>query len=85
MLVDSSYPIEFIHLIGHSLGAQICGAAGRNFKQLTVTLILSRITGLDPANPCFNNGEVLSGLFRGDALFVDVIHTSKEKKLLTIF
>lgn len=30
----------------------------------------------DPANPCFNNGETLSGLFRGDAAYVDVIHTN---------
>jgi Lipase len=38
--------------------------------------MLPRITGLDPANPCFNEGEVLSGLMRGDADFVDVIHTN---------
>lgn len=37
---------------------------------------MPRITGLDPANPCFNAGETLSGLFRGDAVFVDIIHTN---------
>lgn len=37
---------------------------------------LPRITGLDPARPCFNEGEYLSGLQRGDARFVDVIHTN---------
>lgn len=70
-----SYPIENIHLIGHSLGAHICGSAGRNFNYMTSQL-LPRITGLDPANPCFNEGESLTGLSRGDADFVDVIHTN---------
>lgn len=51
------------------------GAAGRHFNQ-TTGLWIPRITGLDPANPCFNNGQVLSGLFRGDAAFVDVIHSN---------
>lgn len=32
--------------------------------------------GLDPANPCFNQGENLTGLARGDAEFVDVIHSN---------
>lgn len=40
--------VEKIHLIGHSLGAHICGAAGREFEFLT-GMLLPRITGLDPA------------------------------------
>lgn len=51
------------------------GAAGRHFKLMTL-LLIARITGLDPANPCFNNGEVLTGLFRGDAEWVDIFHTN---------
>lgn len=27
-------------------------------------------------DPCFSSGELLTGLFRGDAVFVDVIHTN---------
>jgi len=69
-----TYPIEKIHLIGHSLGAHIAGAAGRYLTYRT-GLLVPRITGLDPANPCFNEGETLSGLSRGDATFVDVIHS----------
>lgn len=38
--------------------------------------LIPRITGLDPANPCFNEGEDLTGLSRGDADFIDVIHTN---------
>lgn len=30
----------------------------------------------DPANPCFSSGSTLSGLSRGDAEWVDVIHTN---------
>lgn len=67
--------LDKIHVIGHSLGAQISGAAARSFNQKTGKL-LKRVTGLDPANPCFNEGEILSGIQRGDAEFIDVIHTN---------
>ena len=38
--------------------------------------MLPRITGLDPARPCFNEGEKLHALQRGDASFIDVIHSN---------
>lgn len=60
---------------GHSLGAHICGEAGRVYRNLT-NQSLVRITGLDPARPCFNEGERLTGLQRGDANFVDIIHSN---------
>ncbi|XP_043648392.1 vitellogenin-1 [Drosophila teissieri] len=68
-------PLRNIHLIGHSLGAHIMGTAGRTFKKLTGKLI-PRITGLDPAKPCFRRENVLPGLTRGDAKLVDIIHTN---------
>lgn len=71
----SKVPVENLHLVGFSLGAHIVGSAGRYFQEFTGSRI-TRITGLDPANPCFNEGEYLSGLQRGDADFVDVIHTN---------
>uniref|UniRef100_A0A1B0D1A0 Lipase domain-containing protein n=1 Tax=Phlebotomus papatasi TaxID=29031 RepID=A0A1B0D1A0_PHLPP len=67
--------ISQIHVVGHSLGAQIAGAVGRHLQASTQKSLV-RITGLDPARPCFNQGEALTGLGRGDALFVDVIHTN---------
>ncbi|KAM7350118.1 vitellogenin-1-like [Cochliomyia hominivorax] len=73
-LIDK-VPAENIHLIGHSLGSHIVGYAGRYFIKYT-GLNLTRITALDPANPCFNEGESLSGIQRGDADFIDVIHTN---------
>lgn len=60
---------------GHSLGAHICGFAGRAFTNATDQYI-ARITGLDPARPCFNQGQSLDGLSRGDAAFVDIIHSN---------
>uniref|UniRef100_A0A1I8Q2I8 Lipase domain-containing protein n=1 Tax=Stomoxys calcitrans TaxID=35570 RepID=A0A1I8Q2I8_STOCA len=75
MKLTQEVPPANIHLVGHSLGAQMVGKAGRHFTSLTGESV-ARITGLDPANPCFNEGESLSGIFRGDAAFVDIIHTN---------
>lgn len=76
-LVEMSKFMEMknVHLVGHSLGAQINGAAGKYYYKMSGKL-LPRITGLDPAMPCFNEGESLTGLRKGDAEFVDVIHTN---------
>lgn len=51
------------------------GKAGRTFTKLTGHKI-PRITGLDPAKPCFYKHDTLYSLRRGDAAFVDVIHTN---------
>ncbi|XP_017055924.1 phospholipase A1 [Drosophila ficusphila] len=74
--LNASYVTNQFHLVGHSLGAQIAGSAGRNYRQMSGGLILKRITGLDPANPCFYDGNDLEGLRSGDARFVDIIHTN---------
>lgn len=74
-LLKGKVPSNTIHLIGHSLGAHIVGSAGRTYYELTGEYI-GRITGLDPAKPCFNEGEQLTGLSRGDALYVDIIHSN---------
>ncbi|XP_039281157.1 inactive pancreatic lipase-related protein 1-like isoform X2 [Nilaparvata lugens] len=42
---------QTIHLLGHSLGAHICGIAGSSLHNIT----LPRITGLDPASPLFSS------------------------------
>uniref|UniRef100_A0A1A7XJV8 Lipoprotein lipase n=1 Tax=Iconisemion striatum TaxID=60296 RepID=A0A1A7XJV8_9TELE len=64
-------PWERIHLLGYSLGAHVAGIAGG----LTDNKI-SRITGLDPAGPTFEHADEQSTLSRGDAQFVDVLHTN---------
>ncbi|XP_054165925.1 phospholipase A1-like [Oppia nitens] len=55
--------------IGHSLGAHVMGMAGRTSNCFT------RITGLDPAGPCFEKRADTMELRKTDASFVDVIHT----------
>lgn len=76
-LLENLYLFRSVFMVrlGHSLGAHICGYAGRHFYNLTDQFI-PRITGLDPARPCFNEGERLNGLQRGDAAFVDIIHSN---------
>ncbi|KAH8416887.1 hypothetical protein KR222_010313, partial [Zaprionus bogoriensis] len=74
--LDAEYVTKQVHLIGHSLGAQISSAAGRYYKSSTGGDVLPRITGLDPANPCFYEKNRLPGLQRGDADYVDIIHTN---------
>lgn len=48
--------------------------AARFFTK-TTSQIIPRITGLDPAKPCFINDKKLVGLRATDASFVDVIHS----------
>lgn len=62
-----------VTLIGFSLGAHVVGFAGRHFHRNT-SMLLGRITGLDPAGMLFEGTNV--SLSRHDAKFVDVIHTN---------
>ncbi|KAM6184544.1 pancreatic triacylglycerol lipase [Rhynchocyon petersi] len=64
------YSPSNVHIIGHSLGAHAAAEAGRRFNGT-----LGRITGLDPAEPCFEGTPELVRLDPSDAMFVDVIHT----------
>ncbi|XP_057322618.1 pancreatic lipase-related protein 2-like [Microplitis mediator] len=63
---------ENIHLIGHSLGAQIAAVAADYLSYYRV----SRITGLDPAKPLFEAVGKDAVLNAEDADFVDVYHTN---------
>ncbi|OTF75416.1 Pancreatic triacylglycerol lipase-like protein [Euroglyphus maynei] len=62
-------PNTIIYGIGHSLGAHVMGVAGRLSKGF------DRISGLDPAGPCFEKVVNSQTLRATDARFVDVIHT----------
>lgn len=62
--------------LGHSLGAHIVGSAGQYIRRKTGRM-LPRITGLDPANPCFHSlVRTDEGLSTEAAEFVDVIHSN---------
>uniref|UniRef100_A0A7N8XEP0 Triacylglycerol lipase n=1 Tax=Mastacembelus armatus TaxID=205130 RepID=A0A7N8XEP0_9TELE len=57
------------HIIGHCIGAHAAGVVGSRVPGL------ARITGLDPAEPYFQDTDALVQLDTSDATFVDVIHT----------
>ncbi|XP_026332521.1 pancreatic lipase-related protein 2-like [Hyposmocoma kahamanoa] len=73
MINDGQDPASIV-LVGHSLGSHIAGVAGKQVKRLTGRQI-GRITALDPAGPCFG-GSVDGRIDRGDADYVEVIHTN---------
>lgn len=65
-----------IHLVGHSLGAQIMGYAG-DWTSTNIRIgRVGRITGLDPAGLYFERFDNKVKLDPSDAMFVDVIHTN---------
>ncbi|XP_070190067.1 pancreatic lipase-related protein 2-like isoform X2 [Littorina saxatilis] len=66
-----------VHLIGHSLGAQVVGYAGEKFQKTKI----GRITGLDPAAPLFEKFHIRVKLDKTDAAFVDIMHTDAEPLL----
>ena len=43
----------FLHLVGHSLGAHVCGQAGYYYSFISGGEKIERIDGLDPAGPLF--------------------------------
>lgn len=76
LLVDlhrGGVPIHSIRCIGHSLGSQILGVTGATFKERIGTL-LKRITGLDPAGPCFSKSLIENQLRSGVAQYVEIYH-----------
>lgn len=72
------YPEAYgpLHLIGHSLGAHICGCAAKEVRRRERPWLVRRITGLDPAQPCFKHSKKVLQLDQNDAPFVDIIHTN---------
>ncbi|XP_045496982.1 pancreatic triacylglycerol lipase-like [Colias croceus] len=67
------FPSQNIHCIGHSLGSQILGYAGFIYFDLTAEKVW-RITGIDPAGPCFSNSLIEEQLRSGAADYVEVFH-----------
>jgi len=64
-----------IHVIGHSLGAHVAGFLGKRVQNLGLGK-LKRVTGLDPAEPFFDLAGPDDRIDKGDAEFVDIIHTN---------
>lgn len=71
-LVDNAgLDIETLHLVGHSLGAHVCGMTGKAVKYHLHTII-----ALDPAGPLFYVEQPEDRLTQEDAGYVEVIHTN---------
>lgn len=64
------------HLLGISLGAHIAGWAGKYYRQYK-RRSLGRITGLDPAGPCFSYAYADQRLDKSDAMYVDIVHSNR--------
>jgi len=72
---EMNVPTETIHILAQGVAAHVAGAAAREYRRMTGHQ-LRRITALDPSKIYARHSNVLTGLARGDADFVDVIHTS---------
>ena len=68
---------ESTYLVGHSLGAHVCGFAGRSSLHGKPGVII----GLDPAGPEFDVNKPLERLNKDDANYVHVIHSNLHKVL----
>ncbi|XP_050677064.1 phospholipase A1 [Leptidea sinapis] len=73
-LDTAGVPAGSVYVIGFSLGAEAAGFAGKELQRRG--LKLGRITGLDPAYPGYSVADSSGHLAKGDAIFVDVIHTN---------
>ncbi|XP_065351815.1 lipase member H-like [Cloeon dipterum] len=66
--------LSLVHCVGKSLGAHVCGFSGKAVLNETQVLI-SRISGLDPALPLFSIDRPENRLSKDDAELVDIVHT----------
>lgn len=53
-----------LHLVGHSLGAHVCGQAGDYYRQISGGELIERIDGLDPAGPLFLDQRAFASVNR---------------------
>ncbi|CAG9810370.1 unnamed protein product [Chironomus riparius] len=83
----AGYDLKKIYPVGFGVGAHVAGRIGSILKDQNTTL--PRITGLDPTGVLYNwaaltvkifgakgNKTPFKTLYKGDASFVDVIHTN---------
>lgn len=73
---DEGLNVDTFHLVGHSLGGQMCGVIGRSVhKKTRGEMQIVRISALDPAFPGFYPSLGTPAVNKNDAKFVDIIHT----------
>nr|KAF7420604.1 hypothetical protein H0235_010901 [Vespula pensylvanica] len=74
LVEEYKIPLANILLIGHSLGAQVAGFAGKALQKLIGKYY--QIVGLDPAGPFFNLNSCSQRICETDARYVQIIHSS---------
>lgn len=72
---QTNVPQEVIYIVAQGIGAHVAGAAARQYTRQTGNT-LRRITAMDPTKIFARKPNTLVGLSRGNADFVDAIHTS---------
>ncbi|KAK2587639.1 hypothetical protein KPH14_003762 [Odynerus spinipes] len=70
-LVEEGLDLSTTTMVGHSLGAHVVGL-GAHYAKSTVNYVV----GLDPALPGFATAGVGSRISKGDASYVEIIHTN---------
>lgn len=76
MTQNQGFPLDKLHVVGHSLGGQLTGYVGRTvIENSEGKLKVPRISALDPAFPGFYPAVAATHLSYKDAGFVDIIHT----------
>lgn len=76
-ILRNKFPLDRIHIIGHSLGAHVGGFAGKKIKKETGKKI-RRLTGLDPAGVLYDFPlkTFEERIDSSDAVMVDILHTT---------
>ncbi|XP_021709531.1 phospholipase A1-like [Aedes aegypti] len=70
--MNKGLALEDVYVVGHSLGAHVAGISGKAVGGGRI----STIVALDPAYPLVSFWDQNSRVFRDDAQYVEVIHTS---------
>lgn len=82
LITNYNLNLKNIHLIGHSLGSHISAYFAKNIN-INNTKI-SQITALDPAQPAFEKCSEEVRLNKGDADFIEVLHTNTRPIIPTL-
>uniref|UniRef100_W8CA12 Vitellogenin-2 n=1 Tax=Ceratitis capitata TaxID=7213 RepID=W8CA12_CERCA len=75
LTAQADVPQEVINIVAQGIAAHVAGAAARQYTRQTGNT-LRRITAMDPSKIYARKPNTLVGLTRGNADFVDAIHTS---------
>ena len=74
-LLDHYGVLDNIHLVGHSLGAHVAGFMAKKVARLGLGKV-PRLTGLDPAYPCYELLGPEGRVDKTDAELVQIVHTN---------